>query len=65
MSIFALFVIILTGYCLGWAIYRQVATKYPNWTSRLWALPMMLVYALGFYWGVTNLNPAPTFGGRR
>ena len=66
MSFFALFVLLLSGYCLGMAIYYQVVTKYPNWTSRLWAVPMMLLYAFGFYWGMTNLNPAPTMmGGRK
>jgi hypothetical protein len=66
MSIFALIVLLLSGYFLGMAIYYQVVTKYPNWTSRLWAIPMMLLYSLGVYWGMTNLNPAPTMmGGRK
>jgi hypothetical protein len=65
MSIFALIVLLLAGYFLAMAIYHQVTTSYPNWTSRLWAIPMMLLYALGVYWGMTNLNPAPVMGGRR
>jgi hypothetical protein len=66
MSIFALVVLLLSGYFLGMAIYHQVVTKYPNWTSRLWAIPMMLLYSLGVYWGMANLNPAPTMmGGRK
>jgi hypothetical protein len=66
MSIIALLVILLAGYSLGMAIYYQVTTSYPNWTSRLWAVPMMLLYALALQWGMANLNPAPTImGGRR
>jgi len=56
MNIFAVFVLVLTGYCLAWAIYRQIMTKYPNWSSRVLALPMMVVYAIGFHWGLTNFN---------
>ena len=65
MSIIALIVIVLSGYSLGMAIYYQVTTKYSSWTARLWAVPMMLLYAFGIYWGLTNLNPAPVMGGRR
>jgi hypothetical protein len=66
MSILALIVIILAGYFLAMAIYHQVMTKYPNWTSRLWAVPMMLVYVLALRWGLANLNPAPTImGGKK
>ena len=65
MSIIALIVIILAGYSLGMAIYYQVATSYPNWTARLWAIPMMVLYALALQWGLSNLNPVPVMGGRR
>jgi len=63
MSMFALIVLLLAGYFLARAIYYQVVVKYPNWSTRLWSLPLMVVYAFGVYWGLTNLNP-PTFGGR-
>jgi hypothetical protein len=66
MSILALIVLILAGYFLAMAIYHQVTTSYPNWTSRLWAIPMMIVYALAIQWGLANLNPVPTImGGRK
>lgn len=66
MSILALIVLLLAGYFLARAIYVQVTVKFPSWTSRLWAIPLMIVYALGLQWGLANLNPAPTMmGGRR
>lgn len=65
MSIFALIVLIIAGYSLAMAIYQQVTTKYASWTARLWAVPMIILYFLAAQWGLANLNPAPTFGGRR
>lgn len=65
MSIFALIVIVLAGYFLAMAIYHQVTTKYSSWSMRLWAIPMMIVYALALQWGLANLNPVTMMGGRR
>jgi hypothetical protein len=66
MNILALIVLIIAGYSLAMAIYNQVMTKYSSWTARLWAVPMMIVYLLAGYWGLSNLNPPPPMmGGRK